>query len=78
MRKINKQTWTRIRVNHTEMDKGIKWARETLGPKYSYLHPTFAGWGWERQQNIAFFFFEREGDALMFKLAIECLEETVV
>jgi hypothetical protein len=77
MRKINKETWTRVRVAKDNIDKGITWSRETLGPKYRYLHPTFAGWAWERQGNIVHFFFEREGDALMFKLAIESLEETV-
>jgi hypothetical protein len=77
MRKINKETWTRIRVHKDNWTKGVDWCRLSLGPKYAYLHPTFAGWGWEKQGNVSFFFFERESDAIMFKLAIECLEETI-
>ena len=75
---FNRQECTRVRVHKDNAKKGIEWCYNTLGPKYRYLDPRFAGWDSEKQSNIYFFFFKKEGDAMMFKLAIPCLEETMM
>ncbi len=76
-RGVNKETWTRTRIHRNNLNKATTWCRTTLGPKYNYLDPSYAGWNWETSGSITHFWFRKESDALMFKLSVECLEEKV-